>query len=257
MSQNNTNPVLGTRINVDDVSKEYSLQNNDSLEVLADISFTIEAQGFTCLLGPSGCGKSTLMNLIAGLDSPTSGSIRLENEKDDATVAFVFQEPRLLDWRTVRENLKFGLRAMGVSKDEWESRIDTYLSLVGLLDFADDYPQSLSGGMKQRVALARAMAVESDVILMDEPFSSLDEITARELRRDLVEIWETEDKTILFVTHDPLEAAYLSEQIVVLSQRPASVVGDYAIDIPRPREIDDRELAKISKRCIDDLRDHI
>lgn len=257
MSEQRERTQAGTRIEVRDVSKSYRQADGSHLHVLDEISFDAAPGDFICILGPSGCGKSTLLSLIADLDAPTGGEIALKGDQDDATVAFVFQDPRLLAWRTVRANLEFALKGMGVPESEWNQRIEYYLDLVDLADFEDEYPQALSGGMKQRVALARAMAIESDVILMDEPFGSLDEITARKLRADLIDIWETERKTILFVTHNALEASFLAQRIIVLSQRPASIIQDQTIELSHPRSLDDPQVVEISESCIDALEEYI
>lgn len=247
----------GSGITVEDTSKSYRQADGSSLEVLRDLSFEAKPGDFVSVLGPSGCGKSTLLNLIADLEDPTSGSVTVGTSDSETKVGFVFQEPRLLDWRTVRYNIEFGLKGMGIPESEWEERVDRYLELVNLSKFADEYPQSLSGGMKQRVALARAMAIESDVILMDEPFGALDEITARELRKDLIDIWQTERKTIVFVTHNALEAAFLSQRVIVLSQRPARIVADRTVEKPHPRDLDDPDIVEVSEGCIKALQEHI
>lgn len=257
MMQRSTPDAHGANIDVSGVSKWYRRADGSALFVLDNITFETEAHDFTCLLGPSGCGKSTLLSLIADLDTPTEGDVTVGDGSTESTVSFVFQDPRLLEWRTVRANLEFALRGMGVAKGEWEERIQYYLELVGLDQFVDEYPQSLSGGMKQRVALARALAVEADVILMDEPFGSLDEITARELRRDLIDIWRQEKKNIVFVTHNALEAAFLAQRILVLSQRPATVVADRQVDISHPRDLEDPAVVGIAEDCIDALHEHI
>lgn len=255
MSMQNT--ANETNIVVDHVSKGFSQSDGSALGVLDDISFETDHEDFVCILGPSGCGKSTLLNLIADLDDPTNGQIHIGDSSTASNVSFVFQDPRLLEWRTVRSNLEYALRGKGIPKDEWESRIEHYLSLVDLADFVDEYPRSLSGGMQQRVALARALAVESDVILMDEPFGSLDEITARELRNDLVDIWEREQTTVIFVTHNAVEAAFLAQRILVLSQRPATIVADRTIDFDHPRSLDDPAVVGIAEDCVERLHEHI
>ncbi|ELY62195.1 ABC transporter ATP-binding protein [Natronolimnohabitans innermongolicus] len=249
--------VQGTAITVENASKSYRQADGSHLEVLRELSFEAEPGDFVSILGPSGCGKSTLLNLIADLEEPTSGSVTVGTDDGETTVGFVFQEPRLLDWRTVRYNIEFGLKGMGIPESEWDERVDRYLELVNLSEFADEYPQSLSGGMKQRVALARAMAIESDVILMDEPFGALDEITARELRQDLVDIWQQERKTIVFVTHNALEAAFLSQRVLVLSQRPARIVENRAVEKPHPRDLDDPDIVEVSEECVDVLQEYI
>ncbi|NIC00958.1 ABC transporter ATP-binding protein [Halobacterium sp. R2-5] len=242
-----------TEIVLEDVSKGYAQRDDSYLDVLDDLSFQTSSNDFVCVIGPSGCGKSTMMNLIAGLEDPSEGKVRVGDDTGTANIGFVFQEPRLLDWRTVRENLELALQGKGVPKSEWDERVDRYLDLVELVGFEDEYPRSLSGGMKQRVAIARAMAIDPDVILMDEPFSNLDEITARQLRSDLVEIWQTEPKTIVFVTHNALEAAYLGSRVLALSQRPASLVADREVTIERPRDLSDPELVSLSEELVDAL----
>jgi ABC-type nitrate/sulfonate/bicarbonate transport system ATPase subunit len=244
-----------TAITIEDVSKHYPQTDGSHLDVLDAVSFETDPNDFVSILGPSGCGKSTLLSIISGLEEPSAGGISVGTGDAAADVTFVFQEPRLLDWRTVRENLTFALKSKGIPKSAWDERVDRYLDLVGLGGFADEYPQSLSGGMKQRVAIARAMAIEPDVILMDEPFSSLDEITARELREDLVDIWQQEKQTIVFVTHNAREAAYLSRRVLVLSDRPASIVSDTTVDAPRPRSLDDPELVSLGEQLVSDLHD--
>lgn len=242
-----------TAITIDDVSKRYPQTDGTHLDVLEHLTFETDPHDFVSILGPSGCGKSTLLSLIAGLEAPSDGRVIIGDVDQPTDVTFVFQEPRLLDWRTVRENLTFALKSKGVPQSEWDGRVERYLSLVGLSEFTDEYPQSLSGGMKQRVAIARAMAIEPDVILMDEPFSSLDEITARELRADLIDIWQQEKQTILFVTHNAQEAAYLSNRVLVLSGRPASVVADRTVSTDRPRSPDDPDLLQLSEELISAL----
>lgn len=242
-----------TRIDVTSVEKEYQQTNATALRVLDGVEFTTGENDFVCILGPSGCGKSTLMNIIAGLEAPTMGDVTVGDADEDTDVCFVFQEPRLLDWRTVRENVEIALAGKGVPESEWDDRIQEYLELVGLGSFADEYPRSLSGGMQQRVSIARAMAVEPDVILMDEPFSSVDEITARQLRSDLVDIWEDQKRTIVFVTHDAIEATYLANRVLVMSHRPSELLVDEEIDIDRPRSVDDQTLVELAETFVGEL----
>ena len=242
-----------TSITVEDVSKRYRQMDGSWLPVLEDVDFATSANDFVCILGPSGCGKSTLLNIIAGLEPPSSGTVTIGDSGTETNVCFVFQEPRLLDWRTVKQNIEIALQGKGVHKREWDERIDRYLNLVGLADFGDEYPRSLSGGMKQRVSIARAMAVEPDVILMDEPFSSVDEITARTLREDLVDIWQDQERTIVFVTHNAIEATYMANRVLVMSHRPSSVIVDRAVDIDRPRSVDHPELIQLAERFVERL----
>ena len=212
------------------------------LDVLDDVSFTVPPRGFACLVGPSGCGKSTVLNLLAGLIEPDAGTIRINGQPLDRRqhrIGYVFQRPRLLNWRTVRQNVEFALRADGVPADEWRLRVHDVLVLVGLEQFADEFPLRLSGGMQQRVAIARALAIAPDVLLMDEPFSHLDELTARAQRRELLRFRDKIEATVVFVTHNALEAAYLGDRIHVLSPRPTRVAAEIPVEAPRTREIDD------------------
>ena len=223
------------------------------LTVFSDLSFEVELGSFTSIMGPSGCGKSTFLNVISGLYEPDGGRIEMsgvETAPGDFFYAYVFQEPRLLPWRTVGENVAFALNAQGVIEQRRAERIERYLGMVGLADEVDSYPGQLSGGMRQRVGIARALAVDPDLLLMDEPFSSLDEFTARELRRDLLDIWAETDKTIIFVTHDAGEAVYLSDQVVFLDGD-GRLFQTAQIDHPRPRAFDDPELVETESALMD------
>ena len=230
-------------------------RRSGAFPVLDCLSIEAAEGQFVCRVGPSGSGKSTTLNILAGLIPPDGGSVVVDDQRTRVSYGYVFQQPRLLNWKTVRQNLAFVLTACGVKPQESRDRISHYLRLVGLEDFADDYPLQLSGGMRQRVAIARALVIEPDVLLMDEPFSGLDELTARNMRVELLEIWQRERRTILFVTHNPLEAAYLADTVYVLSPRPAQVVRQVTVDLPRPRDIDDPALIPIQKTIIQTLLD--
>ena len=230
------------RLEVLAVRKRFPRGDGRMLDVLDEITFTIEPRGFACLVGPSGCGKSTILNLLAGLIKPDAGTIRINGQpldRRDHRLGYVFQRPRLLNWRTVRQNVEFALRADGVPAGEWRVRAHDVLSLVGLEQFADEFPLRLSGGMQQRVAIARALAIAPDVLLMDEPFSHLDELTARAQRRELLRFRDKIEATVVFVTHNALEAAYLADRVYVLSPRPTRIAAELPIESPRTREIDD------------------
>lgn len=230
---------------------------NGTLRILEEFSLEIESESFTVLLGPSGCGKSTLLNLINGLSAPTHADAlevfgRDIRRNPDVTrqVAYVFQNPRLLPWKTIRQNILFGLKGLQVQpKEKWGELVDRYLALVGLDDFGDYYPHQVSGGMQQRASIVRAWANEPRILLMDEPFSHLDEITAGRLRTELVDLWRRERprRTIVFVTHDIGEAVELGQRIVMLSQRPAKVFHDQTIDVGWPRDVTDERLFKLEK----------
>lgn len=236
-----------TQIQIDSITKSFPNGDGEHETVLPGISFEIPSGSFTTVMGPSGCGKTTLLNIVAGILSEDSGVIKQDEKPirpDERTYAYVFQEPRLLPWETVRKNLAFAMRSWGVPEEEHDERIDTYLEMVGLADTADSYPGDLSGGMQQRIGIARALAVGSDVILMDEPFSSLDEITAADLRADLIDLWEKTNKTILFITHDLSEAVYLSDRVFFLGPN-GSLLDRYSVDVPRPRSVDNDALIQI------------
>lgn len=224
-----------------EVRKEYLQPNGERLRVLENITFEIAKGMFSSLLGPSGCGKSTILNLIAKLDRHTSGDISVNGDK----IGFVFQQPRLLNWRTVTDNVALPLERDNSDKRGRREIAVKYLGLVGLSGFENYYPLQLSGGMQQRVAIARALVIDPDILLMDEPFSGLDEFTARKLRQELIRIWRGTGKTIVFVTHSISEAVFLSEQILIVSQKPATIFKRVTVDVPYPREYGDLRLFEI------------
>jgi ABC-type nitrate/sulfonate/bicarbonate transport system ATPase subunit len=206
--------------------------------VLEDISLEVADGEFVCLLGPSGCGKSTLLSTMAGFLSPTSGEIRIDGEVvrgPDPRRIFVFQERGVFPWLTVEGNIAFGL--FHLTAAERKQRVTHYIRMVGLEGFEKAYPPALSGGMKQRLEVARALAVNPDMLFLDEPFGALDSITRLVMRGELLRIWEAERKTIIFVTHDIDEAVQLADRVVVMSARPATIQQIVKIDIPHPRDI--------------------
>jgi NitT/TauT family transport system ATP-binding protein len=209
-------------VEVREISKTY----DGDVEALKDVSLDLPRGWLSTLLGPSGCGKTTLLKIIAGLISPTRGEVRVKGKRVDGPGperAFVFQDFALLPWATVIRNVAFGLELRGLSNHEREQIARKYIAEVGLSSFERSYPHQLSGGMKQRVGLARALAVNADIILMDEPFSAVDEQTRRKFQEDLLELLKIERKTVIFVTHSIEEAVYLSDQVVLLSPRPGAV----------------------------------
>jgi NitT/TauT family transport system ATP-binding protein len=222
----------------------------DAKEVLADISFEVSGQQFVSVVGPSGCGKSTLLNIVAGVEAPTSGSV--EARTDDgkpARLGYVFQDPRLLPWRSVLKNMMY---VQDDRSDATRERVRSYLDMVGLAEYTGHFPRQLSGGMQQRVGIARAFGVEPDLLLMDEPFSHLDAITARGLRDELQNIWQQTKKTVLFVTHDVMEAVQLSDRIIVLA--PGGVIHEeIPIDLPRPRRLSDTTVATAQSEVLSRL----
>jgi len=248
-----------TKLEIDNVSKSFINGSGETVEVLDHVSFDVPPGSFTSIMGPSGCGKTTLLNIIAGILDIDGGVIRedgVPRHPEELFCPYVFQEPRLLEWATVGENISFVLNAQGVPRSEHDEIIAEYLRKVGLDGEVDSYPQELSGGMQQRVGIARALAVDSDIVLMDEPFSSLDEITASRLRSDLVDLWQETEKTVLFVTHDVREAIYLSETVLFMA--PGEGIFHRAkIDIPRPRSMDDTALLERESELMGVMTDHI
>lgn len=203
------------------------------VRALSPISMEIARGQFLALLGPSGCGKSTLLRIIAGLDRPSAGVVQIAN---DQRVAFVFQEPNLLPWRTLLSNVALPLELHGIARAERLERARRAIAQVGLADAESRYPQQLSGGMKMRASLARALVTDPQMLLLDEPFAALDEITRQSLDDQLRSIWRTRGMTVIFVTHSIDEATYLGERAVMLSRRPGRVVLDHAIDLPAERD---------------------
>ncbi|MBB4952626.1 NitT/TauT family transport system ATP-binding protein [Agrobacterium vitis] len=218
-------------VTMSEVSKVFS----SGTVALSNMSLTVEPGEFVSLLGPSGCGKSTALRIIAGLGDTTSGTIDWPSSRinakglPDGDISFVFQEPTLLPWQTVLGNVYLPLRLRGVSKAEAKPQILEALDTVGLKDFAASYPRELSGGMKMRVSIARALVTKPRLLLMDEPFAALDEITRQKLNDDVLRLWKDKDITVIFVTHSVFEAAYLSNRIVVMRARPGRVDADFPL----------------------------
>jgi NitT/TauT family transport system ATP-binding protein len=210
-----------------------------SLIALRDVSLTVDKGEFVCIVGPSGCGKSTFLNMVAGFDRPTRGELRLRGKeilKPGADRGVVFQEHALFPWLTIRQNVGFGLSVRHVSVPERDRRVSHHLELVGLADFADMYPEQLSGGMRQRAAIARALANDPEILLMDEPFGALDLLTRESMQRELAKIWGETAKTVLFVTHGVDEAILLGDRVVVFSAHPGRIKKEIRVDVARPRD---------------------
>jgi NitT/TauT family transport system ATP-binding protein len=222
--------------------------------VIEGVSLRVAEGQFVSIVGPSGCGKSTLLNIVAGIETYDAGSVavsaRAGSGHAEPRIGYVFQSPRLLNWLTVAGNIEFVLEAQNIPRQSWKERVDKYLDMVGLDGQQRNYPLNLSGGMQQRVAIARALAIEPDILLMDEPFSHLDAITARKMRFDLAEILERAKPTILFVTHDLSEAVFLSDRIYMMSTRPARIFKEVAIDISRPRQPEDARIFDLEKTLV-------
>ncbi|MFZ6772054.1 ABC transporter ATP-binding protein [Undibacterium sp. SXout7W] len=227
-----------THISIQGVNKVFRTADKEVV-ALRDIQLTIPEGQFVCLLGPSGCGKSTLLNAVAGFSLPTSGTIianGLPVNEPGPDRGMVFQEYALFPWMTVEQNIGFGLEIKGMPAAEIARRVAQLLDMLGLTDFRQRFPKDLSGGMRQRVAIARVLALDSPIMLMDEPFGALDALTRRNLQDELLRIWSELKKTILFVTHSIEEAIYLADRIIVMTYRPGTVKKDLLIDLPRLRD---------------------
>jgi len=251
------------KVRLDAVSKMYmSGQGKKAANVYAvkDISLSIFDGEFISFVGPSGCGKSTLINLIAGFERPDSGSILCEGGAVNSSGPdrlVIFQEQSLFPWLSVRKNIEFGLRIKGMSKEQRRERAAYFLNMVHLNKFADSLPFQLSGGMKQRVAIARALAVEPKMLLMDEPFSSLDHRTRDLLHMELQQIWLQTKKTIVFVTHSVEEALRLSDRIVIMSSQPGRIRRIIRVSLPRPRDFFDPAIIRLRTAILEDLEDEL
>jgi ABC-type nitrate/sulfonate/bicarbonate transport system ATPase subunit len=252
--------ISAPKLEVRHLMKAYPVQKKP-LVVLEDINLQLSSNEFVCLVGASGCGKSTLLNLIAGLVKPTSGEIRVDGRLVNGPGSdrgMVFQHYTLYPWLTVSQNIAFGLKLRKMPKAEQRDRIDYYLQVVGLTQFAHALPKQLSGGMKQRVAIARALANEPAVLLMDEPFGALDAQTKEQMQQFLLELWGQTHTTILMITHDVEEAIYLSQRVYVMSSHPGRIKQEVAIDLPSPRHLDlklSTEFLGVKREIIHALRD--
>ena len=240
------------KIRFEHVTKEFQ---SDARTVVAvnDLTFTVDDEEFLVVVGPSGCGKSTMLNMIAGFDSPSSGRILL-NDKEvtgpGPDRGFVFQDFALYPWRTVLRNVSFGLEAQGVPKAQALERARRYIEHVGLKEFEDAYPHTLSGGMKQRVGIARAMVYKPDVLLMDEPFVALDAQTRNTLQCELVRVWQNNKSTIIFITHNVDEAVFLADRVAVMTKSPGQIHSIVDVALPRPRDRTTPEFNAIRKKVL-------
>jgi len=251
VSMNAVAPPGKPIVRLEHVSKTFS---NGTI-ALKDMSLTIGEGEFVSLLGPSGCGKSTALRIMAGLGDASTGRVEWPTMPHDASgkpereIGFVFQEPTLMPWATVYKNVWLPLRLHGVSKAAARERVMSALEMVGLDKFADSYPRELSGGMKMRVSIARALVTRPRVLLMDEPFAALDEITRQKLNDDLLRLWEQFGWTVVFVTHSVFESVYLSSRIVVMAARPGRVIDEMEVDAPHPRGVAFRTSLEYGEFC--------
>lgn len=237
---------------IDNVSKSFVSRTGHNLPVLQDINLTVNEEEFVALVGPSGCGKSTLLNITAGLLAPTSGSASFTHlpQGHVPRTGIVFQETGLFPWRSVYDNIAFGLEAMGVPRQEQKDRISHYINLVGLTGFEKALPHHLSGGMRQRVGIARALVINPDLLLMDEPFSALDAQTRTIMQEELVTLWDKTRLSTLYVTHNIQEAVMLADRVVLLSRRPGKISRILNIGIPRS----ERELPQHTEEIAEYIR---
>jgi NitT/TauT family transport system ATP-binding protein len=238
------------QLELHNVTKTFKSEEGE-IKALENTNFVVKSSEFLCIVGPSGCGKTTLLRMIAGLDYPSSGEIILDGERvcgPSPDRGMVFQEYSLFPWKTVLKNVEFGLEILGIPNKR--KIAEEYLELVGLKDFENSYPYELSGGMKQRVAIARALATDPALLLMDEPFGSVDAQTRNVLQRELLEIWQRTKKTILFVTHSVDEAVYLADRVAVMSPRPGRITTCMTIDISRPRKRTSMEANKVREQLL-------
>lgn len=251
----------GTTMAIEDVTLRYGDANG--VLALDDVSLKVAKNEFCVIVGPSGCGKSSLLYLAAGLNDATSGSIKVDGREviePGPDRGMVFQSYTLFPWLTVRANIEYGPRRKGLPAEQRKQIVDQYLNEVGLAPFADHYPAQLSGGMKQRVAIARALANDPAVLLMDEPFGALDSQTRGTMQKLLLRVWERQQKTVLFVTHDIDEALVLGDRVLVMTARPGKIKAEIKVDIPRPRSMDvilEPDFIALKRRILGLLHDEI
>ncbi|WP_375313417.1 ABC transporter ATP-binding protein [Bradyrhizobium sp. A5] len=250
-----------TILKVEQVSRTFAARHgNAPTRAVEPTDLTIGNNDFVTILGPSGCGKSTLLRIVAGLDRPTSGRVVLDGREvsgPGADRGMVFQSYTLFPWLSVRENIAFGLRERGVPQDERNKIADGFIRQVGLTGFENHWPKQLSGGMQQRTAIARALANDPKILLLDEPFGALDNQTRALMQEMLLGIWERDQKTVLFVTHDIEEAIFLGSRVIVMSARPGRIKADIAIDLPHPRSYKIKttpEFVQLKERLVEEIR---
>jgi ABC-type nitrate/sulfonate/bicarbonate transport system ATPase subunit len=223
------------------------------LLVHEQVKFTVAPNEFVCICGPSGCGKTTLLDYLAGVLKPTRGTVLIDGAPSDPkrqSISFVFQEPSTFPWLTVYDNVTTGLRIKGESKGEIDRKVREIVDIVGLTGFENYYPHQISGGMKQRVAIARAFATDADLILMDEPFVSLDQPTRERMQREVLDIWRHRVRTVIFVTHNIEEAVFLADRILILSEKPSRILAEIQVGLERPRDPLSSEFMKLRVECV-------
>ena len=236
-----SSPIL----NIHNLSAVFP-NDNGGLRALDNISFDVKPCEFVCVLGPSGSGKTTLLRILAGLIPPTSGSFTF-GQGEEPSIGMVFQQANLMPWRTVTENIKLPLEVKKIDEDSARKKTNEMIELVGLQGFEDSLPRDLSGGMAQRVAIARALIHDPDLLLLDEPFASLDAMTRERMWTELSNIWQARQKTVIMVTHSINESLFLADRVLVLTQRPGKIKMDMEVDLPRPREDEIRYTSQFGK----------
>ena len=248
------------KVGLSEICLSYRTQSGERLLALDNINLQVRPGEFVCIVGPSGCGKSTLLHLIAGLHTQTSGQVLIDGKPVQGTGTdriLIFQDHGLFPWLTVGQNVEFGMKMKGVPKAERHERTRHYLQLVHLAKFETSYIHQLSGGMRQRVAIARALATEPDVLLMDEPFAALDAQTRDLLHDELERIWSETGRTIIFVTHNVREAVRLGDRVVLLTFRPGRVKREFEVKLPRPRHLEEVDVARTAREILEHLREEI
>lgn len=243
-------------MHIENLSMKFSSEKNKCLTVLENINLDIEENQFVCLIGPSGCGKSTLLRIFAGLQQATNGCVFFNNEKHvkpNSKIGMVFQNYSLMPWLNVENNIKLGLDFKNVPKNDKIDIVNKYLKIIGMEKFRKAMPHELSGGMQQRVAIARTLAANPSVVLMDEPFGALDAYTRILLQKELLNIWENDKKTIIFVTHSVDEAVYLADRIILMSKDKGKIIKDINVKMSRPRERNNPLYGQLTDELLDDL----
>jgi len=247
--------MLEPKIKFENVVKNFKTSSGDN-HILGNLSFDIFAEEFVCVLGPSGCGKSTILSLIAGLLKPSSGKVIFNSklvERPDSSRTLVFQEYALFPWLNILDNVAFGLTTKNHGKEKPQKKAMEYLNLVGLSEYKNYPVNQVSGGMRQRVALARALAVEPEVLLLDEPFGALDQQTRENMQNELLRLWMKTKKTVIFVTHSVDEALKLADRILVIGGKPGKLLFDATVAVSRPRDLKDSHLINIRNQILDNL----
>lgn len=253
------NEVIRLSVFVENISKRFLTKHKET-HTLEQVSMEIKTGEFVCILGPSGCGKSTLLNIIAGLESASDGKIFSNDQEVSGPGpdrAMMFQEASLFPWLRVIDNVEFGMKMSGVSKEIRREKALKYLKMVHLTKFRNSFIHELSGGMKQRVALARALTLDSEVLLMDEPFAALDSQTKNILQIELQRIWLETKKTIVFVTHNVEEAVLLADRVIVMTANPGRIKAEFKIQLSRPRQIEDADLAYMVAKIMKEVKDEV